>query len=245
MLCGGLLIGCLRYQAPTSQGYCRIYQEMQSKWTRLTWLEIKRSVSIIGYGGKAIVHYKEIVVVNKNERSDLNFVVPFEAKSMLTETEVMAQTGFLIFFDEELAGVSSIVDPLKPGVQDFWSILKPITHIWNPSNSLSYLPLEPHSYPFHCSSYLYSYVSILSPYFLSLPTIPIFNFRHHTSLSHFIPHYWFHQPIARLLHLAHLQNPSIGYMEVLDSLTHVHGDHANLVIIPIPISHHPYTQFSL
>ena len=58
-------------------------------------------------------------MVNKNQRSDLNFVVPFEAKSMLTETEVMAQTGFLIFFDEELAGVLSIVDPLKPGVQDF------------------------------------------------------------------------------------------------------------------------------
>ena len=41
----------------------------------------------MGYGGKAIVHYKEIVVVNKNQRSDLNFAVPFEAKSMLTETE--------------------------------------------------------------------------------------------------------------------------------------------------------------
>ena len=58
-------------------------------------------------------------MVNKNQRLDLNFAVPFEAKSMLTETEVMAQTGFLIFFDEELAGVLSIVDPLKPGVQDF------------------------------------------------------------------------------------------------------------------------------
>lgn len=58
-------------------------------------------------------------MVNKNQKSDLNFAVPFEAKSMLTETEVMAQIGFLIFFDEELAGVLSITDPLKPGVRNF------------------------------------------------------------------------------------------------------------------------------
>ena len=58
-------------------------------------------------------------MVNKNQRSDLNFVVPFEAKSMSIETEVMAQTGFLIFVDEELARVLPMADPLKPGVRDF------------------------------------------------------------------------------------------------------------------------------
>ena len=102
MLYGGLLIGCLRYQAPTSQGYRRICQEMQSKWTRLTWLEIKRSISIIGYGGKAIVHFKETIVGNGNLMLDQNIAIP--SGDMLAETEVMVQTGVPMSIDEELSG---------------------------------------------------------------------------------------------------------------------------------------------
>ena len=37
---------------------------------------------------------------------------------------------------------------------------------------------------------------------ISLPTIPIFNFHHHTSISHFIPHLLNHISIAHFLHPA-------------------------------------------
>ena len=87
---------------------------------------------------------------------------------------------------------------------------------------------------------------LASHYKLScLSSLTCITVTHFLSLHHHPTHDYTYQPIARLLHLAHPQNPSIGHMEVPNSVTHVHGDRANLVIIPIPISHHSYIQFSL
>ncbi|KAF5729985.1 Heavy metal atpase 5 [Tripterygium wilfordii] len=89
-----------------------------------TWPEARDFASITGYGVKAIVRNKEIIVGNKNMMLEHNICIPVDVEEMMAETEGMAQTGILVSIDSEVIGVVAISDPLKPEAKEVISILK-------------------------------------------------------------------------------------------------------------------------
>ncbi|KAL7189424.1 hypothetical protein ACSBR1_039130 [Camellia fascicularis] len=88
------------------------------------WPEARDFESITGYGVKAIVQNKEIIVGNKGLMMNESVFIPLNAEEILAETEGLAQTGILVAMDRELVGVLAISDPLKPGAREVISILK-------------------------------------------------------------------------------------------------------------------------
>ncbi|XP_059643628.1 probable copper-transporting ATPase HMA5 [Cornus florida] len=88
------------------------------------WPEARDFESITGYGVKAVVRKKEILVGNKSLMLNHNIAIPIDAEEMLAETEELAQTGILVAIDGELTGVVAISDPLKSTAQEVISILK-------------------------------------------------------------------------------------------------------------------------
>ncbi|KAL2543681.1 putative copper-transporting ATPase HMA5 [Forsythia ovata] len=88
------------------------------------WSEALDFESITGHGVKAVVRNKEILVGNKGLMLEQNVNIPLDAEEILSETEVLAQTGILVSVDRELVGILSISDPLKAGAREVVSILK-------------------------------------------------------------------------------------------------------------------------
>ncbi|KAJ6943458.1 hypothetical protein NC652_009048 [Populus alba x Populus x berolinensis] len=88
------------------------------------WPEARAFESITGYGVKATVRNKEIIIGNKSLIVDQNIAIPVDGELMLAETETMAQTGILVSIDREVTGILAISDPLKPSAREVISILK-------------------------------------------------------------------------------------------------------------------------
>ncbi|CAK7335520.1 unnamed protein product [Dovyalis caffra] len=88
------------------------------------WPEARDFESITGYGVKALVRNKEIIVGNKSLILNQNIAFPVDGELMLAETEAMAQTGILVSIDREVTGILAISDPLKPGAREVISVLK-------------------------------------------------------------------------------------------------------------------------
>lgn len=87
------------------------------------WPEARDFGSVAGYGVKAIVQNKEIMVGNKKLMLDRSIAISVEAEEILAEAESLAQTGILVSLDGEVAGVLAVSDPLKPDAKEVISIL--------------------------------------------------------------------------------------------------------------------------
>uniref|UniRef100_A0A803PLF6 P-type Cu(+) transporter n=1 Tax=Cannabis sativa TaxID=3483 RepID=A0A803PLF6_CANSA len=99
-------------------------KKMKEDEENIIWPEAENFVSITGQGVKAIVKNKKIIVGNKSLMRENNIEIPVEAQEALEEAEGMAHTGIIVSIDEEVAGIISISDPLKPGARQAISILK-------------------------------------------------------------------------------------------------------------------------
>ncbi|KAJ6703601.1 ATP7 ISOFORM B [Salix viminalis] len=88
------------------------------------WPEARAFESITGYGVKATIKNREIIIGNKSLILDQNIAIPVDGELMLAETEAMAQTGILVSIDREVTGILAISDPLKPNAREVISILK-------------------------------------------------------------------------------------------------------------------------
>ncbi|GER38870.1 copper-transporting atpase p-type [Striga asiatica] len=88
------------------------------------WPEARDFQSITGDGVKALVRNKQVLVGNKSLLSNHNVTIPVHAEEILAEAEKSAQTGILVSIDNELHGILSVSDPVKPEARQVISILK-------------------------------------------------------------------------------------------------------------------------
>ncbi|KAF6172374.1 hypothetical protein GIB67_022597 [Kingdonia uniflora] len=109
------------------------------------WPEARDFFSITGYGVKATVQNREIIVGNKSLMLESKIPLPVEAEEVLVEAEIKAHTGILVSVDRKVVGVIEISDPLKPGAREVISLLKSmnVTSImvtgdnWGTANSIA------------------------------------------------------------------------------------------------------------
>ncbi|KAM6556771.1 hypothetical protein CsatB_003790 [Cannabis sativa] len=109
---------------PLAKATVEYAKKMKEDEENIIWPEAENFVSITGQGVKAIVKNKKIIVGNKSLMRENNIEIPVEAQEALEEAEGMAHTGIIVSIDEEVAGIISISDPLKPGARQAISILK-------------------------------------------------------------------------------------------------------------------------
>ncbi|XP_030501511.2 probable copper-transporting ATPase HMA5 [Cannabis sativa] len=109
---------------PLAKATVEYAKKMKEDEENIIWPEAENFVSITGQGVKAIVKNKKIIVGNKSLMRENNIEIPVEAQEALEEAEGMAHTGIIVSIDEEVAGIVSISDPLKPGAREAISILK-------------------------------------------------------------------------------------------------------------------------
>lgn len=88
------------------------------------WPEARDFMSVTGHGVQAIVGNKALIVGNKSLMVDSGIHIPEEASEILMEAEEQAQTGIIVAMNQEVVGIISISDPLKPGASEVISILK-------------------------------------------------------------------------------------------------------------------------
>ncbi|CAM0903428.1 unnamed protein product [Alopecurus aequalis] len=88
------------------------------------WPEARDFLSVTGHGVKAKISGKSIIVGNKSFMLSLNIDVPVEASEILMEEEDNAQTGIIVAMDQEVVGIISVSDPIKPNAHEVISYLK-------------------------------------------------------------------------------------------------------------------------
>ncbi|GJN26781.1 hypothetical protein PR202_gb14740 [Eleusine coracana subsp. coracana] len=88
------------------------------------WPEASDFISVAGHGVKAKVSDKSIIVGNKSFMLSLDIDIPMEASEILMEEEEKARTGIIVAMDQELVGIISVSDPIKPNAGDVISYLK-------------------------------------------------------------------------------------------------------------------------
>lgn len=104
--------------------YAKKNREDEGENQNPVWPEAREFESITGYGVKAVVQNKDVVIGNKSLMVNRGIAIPGSAEDILAETEELAQTGILVAIDGELAGILAVSDPLKPGAAQVISILK-------------------------------------------------------------------------------------------------------------------------
>ncbi|EPS64277.1 hypothetical protein M569_10503, partial [Genlisea aurea] len=87
-------------------------------------LKVEEFESIPGHGVKAMVEDKQVLVGNKRLMKNHNVSIPSKADDILAEAESLAQTGILVSVDNELHGIVTVSDPVKPEAQRVISVLK-------------------------------------------------------------------------------------------------------------------------
>ncbi|CAN6249678.1 unnamed protein product [Urochloa humidicola] len=88
------------------------------------WPEARDFISVPGHGVKAKVNDKIVIVGNKSFMLSSGIDIPMEALEMLAEEEEKAQTGIIVAMDEQVVGIISVSDPIKPNAHEVISYLK-------------------------------------------------------------------------------------------------------------------------
>ncbi|CAL5030626.1 unnamed protein product [Urochloa decumbens] len=88
------------------------------------WPEAKDFISVPGHGVKAKVNDKAVIVGNKSFMLSSGIDIPMEALEILAEEEEKAQTGIIVAMDQEVVGIVSVSDPIKPNAHEVISYLK-------------------------------------------------------------------------------------------------------------------------
>ncbi|CAN6268842.1 unnamed protein product [Urochloa humidicola] len=88
------------------------------------WPEARDFISVPGHGVKAKVNDKIVIVGNKSFMLSSGIDIPMEALEILAEEEEKAQTGIIVAMDEQVVGIISVSDPIKPNAHEVISYLK-------------------------------------------------------------------------------------------------------------------------
>ncbi|KAM3388897.1 hypothetical protein ACQJBY_011189 [Aegilops geniculata] len=88
------------------------------------WPEARDFISVTGHGVKAKISDKSVIVGNKSFMLSLGIDVPVEASEILMEEEEKAHTGIIVAMDQEIVGMISVSDPIKPNAHEVISYLK-------------------------------------------------------------------------------------------------------------------------
>ncbi|KAG8083105.1 hypothetical protein GUJ93_ZPchr0014g47057 [Zizania palustris] len=88
------------------------------------WSEARDFISMTGHGVKAEVSDKCVLVGNKTFMSSSGIDIPVEASEILTEEEEKARTTILVAMNQEVVGIISVSDPIKPNAREVISYLK-------------------------------------------------------------------------------------------------------------------------
>ncbi|PUZ48376.1 hypothetical protein GQ55_7G240800 [Panicum hallii var. hallii] len=88
------------------------------------WPEARDFISVPGHGVKAKVNDKSVIVGNKSFMLSSGIDIPMEALEILTEEEEKAQTAIMVAMDQEVVGIISVSDPIKPNANEVISYLK-------------------------------------------------------------------------------------------------------------------------
>jgi len=88
------------------------------------WPEARDFISVPGHGVKANISDKILIVGNKSFMLSSSIDIPLEALEILTEEEEKAQTAIIVAMDQEVVGIISVSDPIKPNANDVISYLK-------------------------------------------------------------------------------------------------------------------------
>ncbi|TKW05895.1 hypothetical protein SEVIR_7G205900v4 [Setaria viridis] len=88
------------------------------------WSEARDFISVPGHGVKAKVNDKSVIVGNKSFMLSSGIDIPMEALEILAEEEEKAQTAIIAAMDQEVVGIISVSDPIKPNAHEVISYLK-------------------------------------------------------------------------------------------------------------------------
>lgn len=88
------------------------------------WPEARDFISVTGHGVKAKVNDKSVIVGNKSFMLSSAIDIPLEVSEILAEEEEKAQTGIIVAMDQEVMGIISVSDPIKPNAHEVISYLK-------------------------------------------------------------------------------------------------------------------------
>ncbi|VAH35348.1 unnamed protein product [Triticum turgidum subsp. durum] len=88
------------------------------------WPEARDFISVTGHGVKAKISDSSVIVGNKSFMLSLDIDVPVEASEILMEEEEKAHTGIIVAMDQEIVGIISVSDPIKPNAHEVISYLK-------------------------------------------------------------------------------------------------------------------------
>ncbi|KAF8702415.1 hypothetical protein HU200_032791 [Digitaria exilis] len=88
------------------------------------WPETRDFISVPGHGVKAKINDKSVIVGNKTFMLSSDIDIPMEALEILAEEEEKAQTCIIVAMDQEVAGIISVSDPIKPNAHEVISYLK-------------------------------------------------------------------------------------------------------------------------
>ncbi|KAG2573892.1 hypothetical protein PVAP13_7KG284700 [Panicum virgatum] len=88
------------------------------------WPEARNFISVTGYGVKAEVSDKSVIVGNKSFMLSSDIDIPSETLEILMEEEERARTGIIVAMDREVVGIISVSDPIKPNAHEVISYLK-------------------------------------------------------------------------------------------------------------------------
>ncbi|KAG2567916.1 hypothetical protein PVAP13_7NG278400 [Panicum virgatum] len=88
------------------------------------WPEARDFISVPGHGVKANISDNILIVGNKSFMLSSSIDIPLEALEILTEEEEKAQTAIIVAMDQEVVGIISVSDPIKPNANDVISYLK-------------------------------------------------------------------------------------------------------------------------
>ncbi|KAJ1272212.1 hypothetical protein BS78_06G185500 [Paspalum vaginatum] len=88
------------------------------------WPEAKDFISVPGHGVMAKVSNKTVIVGNKSFMLSSSIDIPMEASEILMEEEERAHTSIIVAMDQEVVGIISVSDPIKPNAREVISHLK-------------------------------------------------------------------------------------------------------------------------
>jgi P-type Cu+ transporter len=88
------------------------------------WPEARDFLAVTGHGVSAKVNGKSVIVGNKRFMLSSGVNIPIEASEILMEEEDRARTGIIVAMDQEVVGIISVSDPIKPNAHEVISYLK-------------------------------------------------------------------------------------------------------------------------
>ena len=88
------------------------------------WPVAREFISVTGQGVKVEISDRSVIVGNKSFMLSSGIDIPLEASEILMEEEEKARTGIIVAIDQEVVGIISVSDPIKPNAHEVISYLK-------------------------------------------------------------------------------------------------------------------------